>query len=116
MKTHSSHLWPWIILVIRLVMFVGIQAIFALGFLRTGIADPWESAANWWLFGVTITNLFCVTLLVRLFSQEGGRFWDVFCIQKDHIKTDLLTLLGILMLLGPASRVSCSATKSIHWL
>lgn len=80
-------------LVARLIMFIGIQVIFALGFLWAGNNAPWESAANWWPFAVTITNLVCIVILVRLYAQGGERFWDVFRIQTDHIKTDLLALL-----------------------
>ena len=103
MKTNSSLHWPRIMLIARLIMFIGIQVIFALGFLWAGNNAPWESAANWWPFAVTITNLVCIVILVRLYAQGGERFWDVFRIQTDHIKTDLLALLGILIILGPVS-------------
>ena len=85
----------------RISLFIGIQAAFALGFLLAGSSTAWEDSANWWPFVVTITNIICVALMVRLFNQESKRFWDIFRIQKQDIKSDLLALLGITILLGP---------------
>jgi hypothetical protein len=103
MSNQSSSRWPWIMLFSRICLFIGIQAIFTLGFLLTGSSTAWENAANWWPFSVTLTNLICVALLIRLFKQDGKRFWDIFHIHKEHIKSDMLTLLGILILLGPVA-------------
>jgi len=102
MKTANQR-WPWIMLVSRISLFIAIQAIFALGFLLTGSSSAWEDSANWWPFFVAITNLICVALLVRLFKQEGKRFWDIFRIRKEHIKSDLLALLGITIVMGPVA-------------
>jgi hypothetical protein len=103
MTTQSSSRWPWIMLVSRISLFIAIQALFALGFLLANSSSAWENSANWWPFVVTITNFICVALLVRLFKQEGKYFWDIFRIQKEHVKSDLLALLGILVILGPVS-------------
>ena len=103
MSNQSSSRWPWIMLFSRICLFIGIQAIFALGFLLTGSSTAWENAANWWPFSVTLANLICVALLSWLFNQDGIRFWDIFHIYKEHIKSDLLALLGILVLLGPVA-------------
>lgn len=101
MTVQSSSRWPWIMLVSRISLFIGVQAIFALGFLLTGSSSAWEDSANWWPFFVTITNIICVTLMVYLLNKEGKRFWDIFRIQKKHIKSDLLALLGITIIMGP---------------
>jgi hypothetical protein len=103
MTTQSSSRWPWLMLVSRISLFIGVQALFALGFLLASSSNAWENSANWWPFVVTITNFICVALLVRLFKQEGKYFWDIFRIQKEHVKSDLLALLGILVILGPVS-------------
>ena len=96
----TSH-WTWLMLFSRISLFIGAQALFALGFLLAGSSAAWENAANWWPFVVTITNLICVALLVRLFRQEGKRFWDIFRIRKEHIKRDLLAILGVTIIMGP---------------
>lgn len=88
-------------LVIRIVLFIILQAFFALGFNFAGSETAWEAGANWWPFVVTITNLICITLLVRLFRLEGKRFWEVFRINREYLKKDLLALLGITIVLGP---------------
>lgn len=103
MKKLSYSRWPWIMLVARLVLFVVIQALFALGFALTESLPAWENSANWWPFVVTITNFVCIALLIWLFKQEGKRFWDIFHIQKEHIRSDILALFGILIILGPVS-------------
>ena len=103
MIEQPSSRWPWIMLFSRISLFIGIQALFALGFLLVGSSIAWESSANWWPFSVTLANCICVVLLIRLFNQDGKRFWDIFRIQKEHFKSDLLALLGLLIILGPVS-------------
>lgn len=95
--------WPWIMLFSRISLFFGIQALFALGFLLVDSSNAWESAAGWWPFVVTIVNFICIALLVWLYNREGKRFWDIFRFQKEHVKSDLLALAGLLVLLGPVS-------------
>jgi hypothetical protein len=90
-------------LLARLGLFIAVQSAFALGFLLANSPTAWEAGANWWPFVVTITNLICIALLVRLFRLEGKRFWSIFQIQVAHLKSDLLALLGIMILLGPVS-------------
>ncbi|MBN1452313.1 MAG: hypothetical protein JW963_14960 [Anaerolineales bacterium] len=84
MTTRSSSRWPWIMLFSRISLFIAVQALFALGFLLADSPSAWESSANWWPFVVTIANFICVALLVRLFKQEGERFWDIFHIQQEQ--------------------------------
>jgi hypothetical protein len=103
METKTFSLWPWMMLIARLVLFMSIQAVFALGFLLAGFSNAWEAAANWWPFVVTIANLICIALLSWLFKQDGKRYWDIFRIPKEHIKSDLLVLFVLLIFLGPVS-------------
>ena len=103
MTTQPSSRWPWIMLFSRLSLFIGIQALFALGFMLAGSSRAWESSANWWPFAVTITNFICLFLLVHLFKRDGKRFWSIFRIQKEHVKSDLLALFGLMIVLGPVS-------------
>jgi hypothetical protein len=90
-------------LVSRISLFIGIQAVFAFGFLLVGSKDAWNESANWWPFAVTLTNFVCLFLLVRLFRKDGRRFWDIFRFRKEHIKSDLLAILGLMIILGPVS-------------
>lgn len=100
MQNQSSTRWPWIMLVSRISLFIGIQALFALGYLLAGSSVAWEDSANWWPFVVTVTNFICIALLVRLFRQEGERYRDIFYIKKENVKSDLLALVGITILIG----------------
>ena len=72
----------WIMLVIRTLLFISIQAIFAFIFWLTGSGDGWEKGADMWPLGVVLTNLICIFLLIRLFRLEGKRYLDIFQIQK----------------------------------
>jgi hypothetical protein len=87
----------------RITLFIAVQALFALGFWLGGSSSAWENSAYWWPFVVTIVNFICVALLIRLFKQEGSRFWDIFRIRKEHLKSDLLAVLGLVIILGPVS-------------
>ena len=98
---HQNFRWPWIMLFLRTLLFASIQALFALGYYLAGKAGAWDAGAAWWPFVVTIVNLICIALLVRLFRAEGKRFWDIYRIDREHLKQDLLALLGITILLGP---------------
>jgi len=96
----ASH-WPWLMLPLRTVLFAAFQALFALGFLLAGSAAAWNASANWWPFTVTAANLVCIALLVRLYHREGKHYWDLFRFQRETVKSDLLALLGILIISGP---------------
>ena len=103
MNKLSYSRWPWFMLIVRLGLFISIQSLFALVFLLAGYSRAWENSANWWPFVVTIANFICISLLIWLFKREGKRFWDIFHIQRESIKSDILALFGILIILGPVS-------------
>jgi hypothetical protein len=94
---------PWAMLPARFVLFFLFQALFAAGFLLTGATDSWNLGAAWWPFSVTLTNLVCLFLLTRLFRQEGKKYWDLFRIDRAHVKGDLLLLLGLIILSAPVA-------------
>ncbi len=99
----------WQMLPARLALFTLFQALFALGFALAGggggttVGAAWDASAPWWPFTVTFTNLICFALLSRIFQSEGGRYWDMFRIDRAHLKGDLLVLLVILLISGPVS-------------
>ena len=97
--THKQN--PWMMLFIRIVLFILFQSLFAIGLGISGKAMPWAAGANWWPVSVTITNLVCVYLMARFFRSEGKQFWDIFRIRRDNLKSDLLAILGITIVIGP---------------
>jgi hypothetical protein len=101
--TNVSYRRAWAMLFSRIALFLTIQSLFALGYYLAGSSSAWEDGAAWWPIGVTITNLIVLVLMVRFFESEGKRFWDIFRIQRKHVKSDLLVLAGILVITGPAS-------------
>ncbi len=99
----SASRWPWIMLPARMILFFLFQLIFAAGFFLAGSAAGWDQSAAWWPFTVVFTNGICLALLVRLYRKEGCRFWDIFRVDRQHVKSDLLLLLLFTVIAGPVS-------------
>lgn len=91
----------WLMLVIRSLLFLTFQSLIALIFLSSNSSTAWRDSAAWWPFVVIFTDLACLALLIRFYQQEGKRFWDIFRIERQFVKQDLLFMLGILLIAGP---------------
>jgi len=87
----------------RMILFFLFQALFAAGFWLAGASGAWNQAAAWWPFSVGFTGLVCLFLLNRLYRQEGCRYWDIYRFNRQHVKGDLLALLGVLVITGPVA-------------
>jgi hypothetical protein len=94
---------PWLLLFGRAALFFGIQCLFALGYLLAGSQTPWNNSAAWWTLSVFIANLICLAMMVRQFCAEGKSYWSIFTILRENIKTDLLSMLGVLIITLPIS-------------
>jgi hypothetical protein len=101
LNTKIFVLRPWLMLVIRSLLFLVIQTSIGLMFLNNHLSGLLDGSAAWWPFSIILTNLICLALLVHFYKQEGKRYWDVFTIDRQYIKKDLLFMLGFLVLLGP---------------
>ncbi|PKO03759.1 MAG: hypothetical protein CVU43_01010 [Chloroflexi bacterium HGW-Chloroflexi-5] len=93
----------WFMLPVRLFLFAGIQALFALGFWVIGNNEAWNTSANWWPIFVGLANLVCLLLLVRFYKAEGDSFWSIFKFHKEFVGKDLLAILGFLVISGPVA-------------
>lgn len=91
----------WLMLFSRLVLFAGVQALFALGFFLVGDVRAWESSANWWPTVVAAVNLLCAVLLIRIFHSEGESYWDIFHIRRETLLGDILIVFVLFVLGGP---------------
>lgn len=94
---------PWLMLFSRIILFAAFQALLALILFLAGVAQPWDTAANWWPLTVAAVDLVSLVLLIRVFAAEGNRLWDLFRIERATIKGDLLVLLLLIVLMGPVS-------------
>ena len=92
---------PWMMLVIRSLLFFVFQTTIGLIFLQNNLSSLWDGSAAWWPFSIILTDLIGLVLLTHFYRQEGKRYWDVFRVERQHIKKDLLFMLGFLILLGP---------------
>ncbi len=99
--THAT--MPWMILLSRLGLFGLIQGILALSLYIIDDPEPWESAASWWPFVVTVTNLIGLFLLIQIFRMEGKSYWRIFNIDRKNLRRDIWTVLGILVIASPIS-------------
>jgi len=95
--------WPWLMLVIRSLLFLAWQALIALIYFLIGSSQAWEASAAWWTVTAMLTNLVCIWLLVRLFRDEGLRYWDLFRFQRETIKGDLLVMLLVMVVSAPVA-------------
>ncbi len=101
----ASTLWPWVLLPARLLLFFGFQLLLAAGLFLAGSLTRWDQSAAWWPFTVTLTNLVCLVILTRRYRAEGRRYWDIFRIDRAHLKGDLLAMAGILVITGPIAMI-----------
>ncbi len=92
---------PWLLLFGRTVLFFAVQAMVALGFFLAGSPAAWEAGADWWPLTVAIANGLCLAALIALFRAEGRSYWEVFRVQREHVKGDLLVMLGTFVVAGP---------------
>ena len=99
----SPYRSAWLMLFSRFILFAGIQALLAFAIYLAGSENAWGASAAWWPLTVTITNLICVALLIRLFRAEGKSYWDIFRIERKHVLGDLLVMLGLFIIAGPVS-------------
>jgi hypothetical protein len=93
--------WPWAAIFGRGLVFVLMQVLLALGLRFGGSAAAWEDAQAWWPLTVTAANLVCLAVLIGLYRAEGVRYWDIFQIRREHFKSDLLAILGFMLIAGP---------------
>lgn len=93
--------WPWLMLPARLMLFAFWQMVLALVLVLRGTPNAWQASAAWWPVTAVLANFVCIGLLHSLYRQEGANYRHIFRIQRQTIKTDLLVLLGTLILAGP---------------
>ncbi|MHB8876838.1 MAG: hypothetical protein ACYC8T_24340, partial [Myxococcaceae bacterium] len=61
-RASSGHLkwgWPLLMLLSRAVLFVGVQAVVAVGYALGGHAAAWDASIAWWPVSVVATNVGC---------------------------------------------------------
>ena len=91
----------WLMLFLRLILFILIQSVFAVAYVAARDTDAWGMSANWWPVVVSITNVICLVVQYRLFRSEDLNFWNIFLFQKNSVRIDLLTMFGFLVLAAP---------------
>jgi uncharacterized protein len=87
--------WPLILVVTRLLLAVILQALLAWFFWLRGVAEPWETAAPWWIVYGTLIDLGCILFIVRQLRKEGLRLFDLFGYKRKRLGKDLLLGLGL---------------------
>lgn len=87
----------------RFVLFLTWQAAVAGAHALSGTPNPWQASVAWWPISVILTNIICHPLLRFLAAREGLRWKELIHadFRWEHVKQDLLPLLGLLVLAGP---------------
>ena len=96
----TSH-WPWIMLVLRTVIFAVFQAVIAGIFFLRGNSAPWDASAGWWPITAALGSLVVIALLIWLYRREGLRYWSLFHFQRGTLVKDLWSSLAILVITIP---------------
>ncbi len=86
-------------LVLRSMLSFFILLLIALVFKLNGSPSAIQTSSAWWLWIVTITNITCILLLVRLGKHESLLLRDLFFFNPQSWKADLgwflISLIGI---------------------
>lgn len=101
MTENKFDLRPWLMLMIRSLLFIVFQTMIGLIFLDNSLSNLWDSSAAWWPVIIILADLICLGLLIGFYRQEGKRYWDIFNVDRQNLKKDLLLMLGFLVVLGP---------------
>jgi membrane protease YdiL (CAAX protease family) len=91
--------WPWLLLPMRLILFLVFQGLIAL-IAWQWTANPWTTSISWWPFGIIVTNIVTVVVLIKLFAAEGNSYFSILRIDRTQLKSDLLPLLGLTFLVA----------------
>lgn len=91
----------WSMLFLRIGLAIGFQCLFALGHLALGVADPWRSAADWWITSFMLSEFVNLWLLGRLARAEGIRLRDIYSPRRIGLGKDLAWLALALAVSGP---------------
>lgn len=86
---------PWLMLVSRSVLFLLFQAVIALMLFGRGTPSAWDGSARYWMLLAALANVVSLYLLIRVFNDEGKRFWDMLRFSRATWKTDLLWFIGL---------------------
>jgi len=113
--TAASPRAVWGMLFLRSGLAVVAQAAVALAFLSSGDADPWRTAADWWLawFGaVSVVNLLVMRYLLH---REGRRLRDLYRFERVGRRTDLAWVAVALLVAGPVAMLPNIVIAQTLW-
>jgi len=93
----NNDYWPYIILMFRTISFYIIGFLFIGIFYFLNIEKPWQEITRWWTFQVIITNIICFFLLCYLQRKEGKRFIDLYRLNPEKWKKDILLIILLII-------------------
>lgn len=109
---HSSSklsAFPWLLLLTRLALFAIVQAGIAFVLFLSGVSDPWNESARWWLFSVIITNIITILFLVQVYRAEGKHYLDILHFERSTIWQDLALTIGAFIIAAPIGTIPGNA-------
>lgn len=105
----------WGMLLLRPALALTFQLLLTAGYAMSGAADPWRSAADWWLGSFALGELINMWLLMRLTRREGLRYRDLLGVRPGEWKRDLLWVLVAFAVSGPLGFLPNIGLGAILW-
>lgn len=92
---------PFLMLVLRLMLFIFFQGLIAIFFHLNGNSSSWEQSEGWWIFSGLFTNIVTFLILIRLFNKEKIHYFRQFKFVKKYWWKDLMIFIGIMAISVP---------------
>jgi len=113
--TQSSAAVVWGMLLARSVVALGTQVAVAALAWSGGAADPWRTAADWWLGSLVLVNVATIVLLRAVLRRENRRLRDLFRIRRADVRGDLPWVFVALLFAGPMAMIPSIAVSQLLW-
>ena len=103
MKVFHKIKSAWLLLPVRMLLFLAAQAFIALFLLLFSGKSNWQASAAWWPMAVALADIICLYLLIRWYRNEGKNFFSEFRIVRKSFWKDLGIVLLTMVIGGPLS-------------
>lgn len=88
---------PWLVLLLRVLLFYLTGLAGAGVFMLLGYTNPLKEITRWWGYQVIFTNIACLLILKALAAKEKIRFRDLIGYNRSNFKKDLIFMLLIII-------------------
>lgn len=105
----------WGMLASRSVLSFGLLLLLAAVYKLLGSQSAIADSSAWWLWFVTVTNIVCIALMVRLGRMEGVRLREIYFVNRSTWKGDLLWFLLAIAVTAVVALPPGASLAQIFW-